>query len=167
MSRLHIRTCLLLLSFGVHFACAADSSEALSALMGGRTALIEEVFATAPVDDGVPQLQALGATQQKVAIGGEAIFTVQGAPAAAVTFGSRDGGRFDNGMDAVRVLADSRGIARVRVRAAPGAVGDITILVGSVAAAGTVPLILSVIHPGSARTPRVSPAIDLTPQGLP
>ena len=133
-----------------------------SVLDAGDPPGVDAVFATAVADPGVPRLRSIGPTQQTIVLGGSAVLAVQGAPDAPVVFSSRDGGRFDQGLSVIRVRADAQGQARVRVHAPPGTVGDVTIFVGSPAAAGTVPLIVTVEHPGSARRARDVSTPDVT-----
>ena len=146
---------------------APSAEPELSVFDTGVPPDLEAVFATAVAGPGVPRLQAVGPTQQTIALGGTAVLTVEGATHAPVIFSSRDGGRFDQGLSVIRVRADARGVARVRVHAPAGTVGDVSVFAGSPAATGTVPLIVTVEHPGSVRPVRDAPPSSDTPSLLP
>ena len=109
----------------------------------------ERVFQTATPGPGVPQLSIVGPSERRIQQGQSAEIAFQTAPAAPVSFLTREGGQFPNGQAAITVLADAEGIARTTFTATSGTVDDVYIQAGSPAAIGTQSMVVHVLYPDS------------------
>ena len=122
--------------------------------LSGYLAVAEpgRIFDARPAALGTPAIRFAGESAVEVHSGSATKLRVRVLPEAPVSFTALDGGAFQNGLNAITVLADRDGVASAVFTATPDVHGLGAVAAASPLTSGRVSFLIDVADPADART---------------